>query len=224
MRYIAIFTLVFLFFDGKLMADVCDIRLSGSVEDGETYDSIYGVDVSISEINSKDEIVDGGYTATTTTDDSDFEFCDLDEDGRYLLVADKEGYATSKVVTPFSNSYGGGYRYISFRMYSEEEVNGAHGVITGYFIGTILEAEENYIIKVKVKGEKTKTVETYYVDPKRGGYFYLGELPADKYVFTAKHKQIKYKRKIKLESNMEYILENINWDDVVEENGKKRQR
>lgn len=222
MRYIAIFTLVFLFFDGKLMADVCDIRLSGSVEDGETDDFIYGVDVSISEINSKDEIVDGGYTATTTTDDSDFEFCDLDEDGRYLLVADKEGYATSKVVTPFSNSYTGGF--IIFSMYSEEETNGAHSVITGYFVGTILEAEENYIIKVKVKGEKTGTVKTYYVDPQRGGYYSFGELPADKYVFTAKHKQIKYKRKIKLDSNMEYILENINWDDVVEENGKKRQR
>lgn len=222
MRYIAIFTVVFLFFNVKLRADVCDIWLSGYVEDGETDNSISGVDVSISEINSKDEIVDGGYTATTTTDDSDFEFCDLDEDGRYLLIADKEGYATSKVVTPFSNSYTG--RFIVFNMYSKEEVNDAHGIITGYFIGTILEAEENYIIKVKVKGEKTGTVKTYYVDPQRSGYYSFGELPADKYIFTAKHKQIKYKRKIKLESNMEYILENINWDDVVEENGKKRQR
>lgn len=222
MRYIAIFTLLFLFFDVNLRADACDMELSGCVVDRETDDYISGVDISIFEINSKDEIVDGGYTdttTTTTTDDYDFEFCDLNEDGRYLLVADKVGYATSKVVTPF-----GGGGYINFSMYSKEDANGAHGVITGHFVGTILEAEENYIIKVKVKGEKTGTVKTYYVDPQRSGYYSFGELPADKYIFTAKHKQIKYKRKIKLESNMEYILENINWDDVVEENGKKRQR
>ena len=220
MRCIAIFTLVFLFFGVNLMADACDTELSGCAYDRETDHFMSGVNISISEINSKDEIVDGGYTATTTTDGYGFQFCDLDEDGRYLLVADKVGYATSRVVTPFSNSYLGGY--IEFYLYSKEESDGAHGVILGYFTGTILKAEENYIIKVKVKGKKTGTVETYYADPKGNSYFSFGELPADEYVFTAKHKQIKYKRKIKLEANMKYILENINWDEVVEENEKIR--
>lgn len=68
MRCIAIFTLVFLFFDVNLMADACDIELRGDAYDWEADHSMSGVNISISEIDSKDEIVNGGYTATTTTD------------------------------------------------------------------------------------------------------------------------------------------------------------
>lgn len=138
-----------------------------------------------------------------------FQFCKLTLDRNYLLEAQMNGYDKyTYVISPLfdspNNSEKGTQSIGEFRIFPK----GTSPEQNSKIIGQVHREDDDINeITVSIKGKKTryeakqKTAQSDWACN-----FSFENLPADTYFFKAKKGKMKYKRKIKLEENMTYIV------------------